>query len=105
MQHLQRRKNDHFLFGFLTSLGASTFGFAMVYVFKFMNSNISLGQYINTLITEPSFRSSIISLALLANIPLLYFIQQRKLYKSFTGLAVAVIVLGIFIIINKLNIL
>jgi hypothetical protein len=105
MQHLQNRKNDHFLFGFASSLAASIFGLVLVYVVKFMNNNVSFMQYLEMLQTEPSFRSAILSLALLANIPLVYFIQQRKLFKSFKGLAVVVLCLGLIIVLNKLHLI
>ncbi len=103
MQHLKKRYNDSILWGLMASLLASIFGLAMVYVLKFMGNNVSLSQYIGYLKNEPSFRSAILSLGLLANIPLVYYIQQRRLYKSFKGLAIVVICLGLLIVINKFN--
>jgi hypothetical protein len=105
MQHLQKRANDKFIVGFLLSIAATLFGLALLYVAKFMNNNVSFAQYLEMLKTEPTFRSPILTLALLANIPLLYYIQQRRLYKSFAGLAVVIIGLGVLIVLNKMHLI
>jgi hypothetical protein len=70
-----------------------------------MNNNVSFMQYVDMLKTESNFRSAILSLALLANIPLVYYIQQRKLFKAFTGLAVVVMCLALVIVLNKLHVI
>jgi hypothetical protein len=96
---------NNFIVGIVASVAASIFGLLLLYVFKFMPANIELAEYATLIKTESSFRSSVLSLALLANIPLFYWCQRRKLMRSAYGVAAIVLLVGLLIVLSKLNII
>jgi hypothetical protein len=93
------------IFGLLASILVSLFGFLILYVLKFMPNNISLNGYISMLQQERLLQSSFLSLSLLANIPLLYFLQKRKRFEAFKGVGVFIVISAVYIIALKFNLI
>jgi hypothetical protein len=92
---------NNFLLGVITSLAASCFGLLVLYVLKFMPSNIELAEFIELIKNESQFRSGVLSLALLANIPLFYWCQRRKLMRSAYGVALIVFIVALLVVLSK----
>jgi hypothetical protein len=96
---------NNFLIGLVASLIASCFGLLVLYVLKFMPSNIELTEFIELIKNESQFRSGVLSLALLANIPLFYWCQRRKLMRSAYGIALVVFIVALLVVLSKTGVL
>jgi hypothetical protein len=94
---------NNFIIGVLAAVAASCFGLLVLYVLKFMPSNIELVEFINLLKNESQFRSGVLSLALLANIPLFYWCQRRKLMRSAYGVALIVFIVALIVVLSKIG--
>ncbi len=95
---------NNIITGILASVLVTFFGTAMVYVLKYMPLNFSYAEFWADLVNDNLKQSAILSLSLLANIPLIYFNQTRKLYKTITGIAIVIGILCVLIINAKFNI-
>jgi hypothetical protein len=91
------------VFGVFVSLLVTGFGLLIVYVIKYLPANVELSSFINDLEYNPVRRLAILTLGLLANIPLLYFCQQRKLYKTLQGIFVVIISAAVLLVCSKFN--
>jgi ABC-type Fe3+ transport system permease subunit len=95
------KKNNSVLLGIISSLVVTAFGIALIYVLKYMPLNYSFSEYITDLIHGASKSSATLSLCLLANIPLMYYNQQRKRIKTFYGISIIIGIMAIIIIGKK----
>jgi hypothetical protein len=100
----KQAKNSIF-WGILMSITATLFGCILVYVLKYMPSNQDFNTFLNDLQESNLKKSAVISLSLLANLPLMYFNQKRKLWQNFKGISAVIIILGLLMINYKFNIL
>ncbi|MFM2387047.1 MAG: hypothetical protein RL660_1804 [Bacteroidota bacterium] len=91
------------IYGIITSLAATAFGLAFVYVVKAQPNNISFSTYVDSILRIPSFRSGMLTLALLGNIPLLYFFQRRKMMQAAYGVCIPLITIGLIVVASKLH--
>jgi ABC-type spermidine/putrescine transport system permease subunit II len=93
------------LLGVLCSLLVTCFGIALVYVLRYQPQNMSVGEFINDVLHSNQKQSAILSLSLLANIPLIYFNQKRKLMKTIYGIAAVIFPICILIVLTRFNLL
>jgi hypothetical protein len=98
-----KKFNNHILFGLFTSLLVTIFGIALVYVIKYQPQNLSVSDFIQDLINSNIKKSAILSLSLLTNIPLIYFNQKRKRFKTITGIAIVIGIIAVLIVCAKFN--
>ncbi len=96
---------NNFFFGIALALLATLFGMALVYVLKYMPANQSFLTFLDELKQSNQKKSAVIALSLLANLPLMYYCQQRKLWLNFKGISAVIITLGIIMISIKLNLI
>ncbi|MCX8471356.1 MAG: hypothetical protein ORN55_06205 [Chitinophagaceae bacterium] len=96
-------KNNIFT-GIFLSLLVTVFGAALVYVLKYSPNNMTVPEFIDDVIHSNAKKSAVLSLALLANIPLIYFNQMRKRLKTITGIAIVIGIMCLIIINARFNI-
>jgi uncharacterized membrane protein YedE/YeeE len=91
--------------GLLSSIAVTLFGMALVYVLKYSPLNMTVQEYIGDLMQSNPKKSAILSLSLIANIPLIYYNQKRKNYQNLKGIAVWLGVVSLLIINARFNLL
>jgi hypothetical protein len=96
---------NNIIIGLLSSVAVTLFGVALVYVLKYSPLNMTVQEYLSDLLQSNPKKSAILSLALIANIPLIYYNQKRKNYQNLKGIAIVIGVLSVLIIIARFNLL
>jgi ABC-type Fe3+ transport system permease subunit len=96
---------NNIIFGFIASALATVAGICLVYVLKFLPHNIEFSEFTKMLFTEPLIKSGVLSLGLLANIPLYYYCHQRKIYNTLKGIALVIIIMAVYIVLSKFHII
>jgi flagellin-like protein len=96
---------NNFMLGAGLAVVILFFGLVFIYVLKFLPSNLSWSGFIVYLRTDSGFRSSILTLALLGNIPFLYFCQRRRLMRAAYGVCATLLLVGIVVVLSKFGIL
>lgn len=89
---------NHPLFGFLLGILVPLFGILLLYVYKYMPQNISLADFIFLLKTNKQNISKVISLGLIACIPLITYYKNRRLHRTLTGIFAAIILYALLAI-------
>lgn len=85
--------------GFLVTLA----GMFMLYVMKFMPQNVSISEAIYLLKVNKNNVPKVLSLSLLANIPLITYFKNRYRYKTLKGIFIIIILIEIIAVLYKLN--
>jgi hypothetical protein len=98
-----KKINNNIIFGIFCSLLVTLFGAGLVYIIKYQPQNLSVADYLLDLGDSSQKQSAILSLSLLANIPLIYFNQKRKRFKSIIGIAIIIGICCILIIRAKFD--
>lgn len=93
------------IFGFFICVAATIFGVMLMYVLKYVPENVSLADFFFMLKTNRFNISKVISLGLLANIPLITYYKNRKQFETLKGIFVAIILFALIAISYKLNLL
>jgi len=83
---------NNLAFGFMLGVIVPLFGILFLYVLKYMPQNVSLADFIYLLKTNKSNISKVISLGLIACIPLITYYKNRKLYTTLKGIFAAIII-------------
>lgn len=97
------RKNDNPIIGFILGLIVPLFGTAFLYLLKFMPQNVSVSDFIILAKNNPNNIPKVISLSLLACIPLITYYKNRRCYRTLQGVFAAIILYGIISIAYKMN--
>ena len=96
---------DSFLLGLLAGMVVPIFGILLLYVFKYVPQNVSLGDFIYMIKTNRSNIPKVISLGLIACIPLITYYKNRKRYTTLKGIFLAILIYAGIAIAYKFNIL
>jgi hypothetical protein len=91
--------------GFILGMIVPIFGISLLYVFKYMPQNVSVADYIYLLKTNKPNISKVISLGLIACIPLITYYKNRKAFQTLKGIFVAIIIYGLIAVAYKFNFL
>jgi hypothetical protein len=94
---------NNFFYGIITSIAVTIFGAGLIYVWRYLPNNFSLQDFITDITDMGIKTSAVLSLALLANIPLIFFNQKRHNYKTITGIAVVLFSIVLIILESKFN--
>jgi hypothetical protein len=92
-------------FGFLLGLLIPIVGILLFYMLKFMPQNVSLNDFIYLIKTNHNMIPKVISLGLIACIPLITYYKNRKLYLTLRGIFIAIILYALLAVLYKFNVL
>jgi hypothetical protein len=92
-------------FGFLLGVIVPLLGILLLFVIKYMPQNVSLTDFIYLLKTNKPNISKVISLGLIACIPLITYYKNRKLYLTLRGIFIAIILYALLAVAYKLHLL
>lgn len=95
---------DNFFLGLLAGLIVPLLGVVMVYVYKYLPQNVSLSEFIFLIKTNKSNIPKVISLGLIACIPLIAYYNNRKRFTTLKGIFVAIIFYGLIAVAYRTNI-
>lgn len=96
---------DNHLFGFFLGIIIPLLGVLLFYVFKYMPYNVPLSDFINLIKTNTHLIPKILSLGLIACIPLITYYKNRRRNKTLTGIFIAIILFALIIVLYKFNFL
>lgn len=92
-------------FGFLLGVIVPLLGILLLFVIKYMPQNVSLTDFIFLLKTNKPNISKVISLGLIACIPLITYYKNRKLYLTLRGIFIAIILYALLAVAYKFHLL
>jgi hypothetical protein len=92
-------------FGFLLGIIVPLLGILLLFVIKYMPQNVSLTDFIYLLKTNKPNISKVISLGLIACIPLITYYKNRKLYLTLRGIFIAIILYALLAVAYKFHLL
>lgn len=92
-------------FGFLLGVIVPLLGILLLFVIKYMPQNVSLTDFIYLLKTNKPNISKVISLGLIACIPLITYYKNRKLYLTLRGIFIAIILYALLAVTYKFHLL
>jgi hypothetical protein len=92
-------------FGFLLGIIVPLLGILLLFVIKYMPQNVSLTDFIYLLKTNKPNISKVISLGLIACIPLITYYKNRKLYLTLRGISIAIILYALLAVAYKFHLL
>ncbi|HOZ51955.1 MAG TPA: hypothetical protein PLU17_08870 [Chitinophagaceae bacterium] len=96
---------NNIYFGFLLGVIVPLLGILFLFVIKYMPQNVSLADFLYLLKTNKSNISKVISLGLIACIPLITYYKNRKLFLTLKGIFAAIIIYALLAVAYKFNIL
>lgn len=80
-------------------------GILMLYVFKYIPQNVSLDDFIYLVKTNKSNIPKVISLGLIACIPLIAYYNNRKRYSTLKGIFLSIMIYALLAVAYKFHIL
>jgi hypothetical protein len=92
-------------FGFLLGVIVPLLGILLLFVIKYMPQNVSLTDFIYLLKTNKPNISKVISLGLIACIPLITYYKNRKLYLTLRGIFIAITLYALLAVTYKFHLL
>ena len=96
---------DQLFFGFILGIIIPIFGILLFYVFKYVPYNVPLMDFVNLLKTNTHLIPKILSLGLIACIPLITYYKNRRRNKTLTGIFIAILLYALIIVLYKFNFL
>ncbi|MBP6456564.1 MAG: hypothetical protein KA275_07535 [Chitinophagaceae bacterium] len=96
---------DQLFFGFFLGILIPILGVLLFYVFKYVPYNVPLIDFINLIKTNTHLIPKILSLGLIACIPLITYYKNRRRNKTLTGIFIAILFYALIIILYKFNFL
>ncbi len=98
-------QRDHLFFGFMLGLIVPLLGILMLYTIKYMPHNVSLSEFVYSIQEKHSLIPKVISLGLIACIPLITYYKNRKKFLTLKGIFGAIIMYALVAVLYKFNIL
>lgn len=95
---------DNFFLGVLAGLIVPLIGVIMVYVYKYLPQNVSISEFIYLVKTNKNNIPKVISLGLIACIPLIAYYNNRKRYTTLKGIFVSIVLYGLIAVGYKFHI-
>jgi hypothetical protein len=96
---------NNIFFGFIAGLIVPLLGILMLYTIKFLPQNVSISGFIYLVKTNQNMIPKVISLGMIACIPLITYYKNRKLYTTLKGIFVAIMLYAITAVLYKFNLL
>jgi hypothetical protein len=98
-------QRDNIFFGFVLGLIVPLLGILMLYTIKYMPHNVSLSEFVYSVKEKHSLIPKVISLGLIACIPLITYFKNRKKFITLKGIFAAIILYALVAVLYKFNIL
>ena len=95
---------DNFYLGVIAGLVVPILGILMLYVFKYIPQNVSLDDFIYLVKTNKSNIPKVISLGLIACIPLIAYYNNRKRYSTLKGIFLSIMIYALLAVAYKFHI-
>ena len=95
---------DNFFLGVIAGLVVPILGILMLYVFKYIPQNVSLDDFIYLVKTNKSNIPKVISLGLIACIPLIAYYNNRKRYSTLKGIFLSIMIYALLVVAYKFHI-
>jgi hypothetical protein len=96
---------DNFFLGFLLGLIVPILGIALFYTIRFVPDNVSVSDFLYLIKTNKSMIPKVISLGMIACIPLITYYKNRRLYTTLKGIFVSIILYASIAIMYKFHVL
>lgn len=95
---------DNFLLGVIAGLVVPIFGISMLYVIKYVPQNVSISDFLYLIKTNKSNIPKVISLGLIACIPLIAYYNNRKRFTTLKGIFLAIMLYAVVAVFYRFNI-
>ncbi len=95
---------DNFFLGVIAGIVVPILGILMLYVFKYIPQNVSLDDFIYLVKTNKSNIPKVISLGLIACIPLIAYYNNRKRYSTLKGIFLSIMIYALLAVAYKFHI-
>ena len=95
---------DNFYLGVIAGIVVPILGILMLYVFKYIPQNVSLDDFIYLVKTNKSNIPKVISLGLIACIPLIAYYNNRKRYSTLKGIFLSIMIYALLAVAYKFHI-
>ena len=96
---------DNFLLGVFLGIVVPLFGILLYYVLKYMPDNISMSDFLLMIKMNHYIIPKIISLGLIACIPLITYYKNRRQYTTLKGVFLSIILYALMAVLYKFNVL
>lgn len=96
---------DHLIIGLIAGILLPSIGCFIYYCIVFMPQHVSLIDFLHLVFDNKQNIPKIISLSLLANLPVFIYFKNRRCDKSMKGIFIATLLYALLIILYKLNLL
>lgn len=96
---------DQFFLGFILGILVPLFGILMFYTIQYLPDNISLSDFVYMIKSNHYIIPKILSLGMIACIPLITYYKNRRHYQTLKGVFVAIMLYVIIAISYKFNLL
>lgn len=98
-------RRDHLFFGFVLGVVVPLLGISLLYTLRFMPQNVSPADFIYLLQTNRGMIPKVISLGMLACIPLITYYKNRRCYDTLKGVFAAIILYTLLAVLYKFRLL
>lgn len=96
---------DHFILGIVLGLVVPILGIAVLYTIKFVPQNISVSDFILLLQKNKSNIPKVISLGMIACIPLIAYYNNRKCMRTLKGIFLSILIYALLAVAYKFRLL
>lgn len=96
---------DNFIFGAFLGILVPILGILFFYMIKYMPSNVSIADFLLMIKMNHYIIPKIISLGLIACIPLITYFKNRKRFTTLKGIFLSIIIYAILAVMYKFNLL
>lgn len=96
---------NNLMFGIVLGMIVPILGILMFYVIRFVPDNVSLADFIFLVKTNRGMIPKVISLGMIACIPLITYYKNRRLYTTLKGIFIAIVVYALIAVSYKFNLL
>jgi hypothetical protein len=97
-------KRDNYFFGLFLGLLIPMLGVLFFYVILYVPDGVSISLFIHALKTNPMMVSKMLSLGMIACIPLFTFYRNNRMFKTLYGIFGPVLVYAILVIGSRFDI-
>ena len=96
---------NNLFFGFILGMIVPLLGIAVFYTVRFVPQNVSISEFLFLVKTNRNMIPKVISLGLIACIPLITYYKNRRLNTTLKGIFIAILIYAAIAVMYKFNIL
>lgn len=96
---------DNLFFGLVLGFIVPILGISIFYTIRFIPDNVSVSDFIFLIRTNKSMIPKILSLGMIACIPLITYYKNRRLYITLKGIFIAILVYAAIAVMYKFHVL